>query len=189
MAQFYVGQIVTGGWSFAPSGTALCNGQLQSIAQNQALFAVIGTIYGGDGVQTFGLPDLQGRRMNHWGQGPGLATYGIGERSGVEQVTLLQGNLPQHTHTITSSLNASTVKATQQDPSAGAVLGHAVDIASGGTAKPAIYAPSGSATSAALGGLNVSAGLSGNNLPLQILNPFLTITIVMSLFGIFPSRN
>ena len=71
MAEFYLGQIIQGGWNFAPRGTALCNGQLLSIQQNTALFSLLGTTFGGNGVQTFGLPNLQGRVPIHWGQGQG----------------------------------------------------------------------------------------------------------------------
>jgi microcystin-dependent protein len=81
------------------------------------------------------------------------------------------------------------VKASAQVPAAGSVLGHSVDIATGGTAHPAIYCPSGTATDMALGGLNVSAGLTGSGLPLQSLTPYLAITMVIALFGVFPSRN
>lgn len=190
MATFYVGQIVTVGFNFAPVQTALCNGQLTAISQNQALFAVLGTTYGGDGVQTFALPNLQSRRMIHWGQGPGLSNYVIGEAAGAENVTLNLTNLPSHTHTMTATLKASsTVKASAQIPGAGSVLGHTVDVASGGTAHPAIYCPSGTATDAALGGLNVSAGLTGSGLPMQTLTPFLAINMVIAMFGVFPSRN
>jgi microcystin-dependent protein len=190
MADFYVGQIITVGWNFATTGTALCNGQLMSISQNTALFSILGTTYGGDGQTTFALPNLQSRRMNHTGQGPGLSNYELGQESGAESVTLTQNNLPSHTHTITSSLSAaSATKATLQIPGAGAVLGQSADVASGGTAHPGIYCPSGTATSAALGGLNVSAGLTGNSQPFSNISPYLTISMLIVLFGIFPSRN
>ncbi len=190
MATFYVGQIVTVGFNFAPTSTALCNGQLLPINQNQALFAILGTTFGGNGTVTFALPNLQSRRMIHWGQGPGLSSYVIGEFAGAEQTTLNITNIPAHTHTMTSTFKASsTVKAADQIPAAGSVLGHTVDVATGGTAHPAIYCPSGAATDMALGGLNVSAGLTGGNIPFQSLTPYLTITMVIALFGVFPSRN
>lgn len=190
MAEFYLGQIIQFGGNFAISGTAMCNGQLIPISQNTALFSLLGTFYGGNGTSTFALPDLRGRSMIHQGQGAGLSQYVVGQQGGTENVTLLSNNMPSHTHTITSSFSASsTVKATEQIPGAGAVLGHSVDVAVGGTSHPAIYCPSGTATDAALGGLNVSAGISGNSLPFQILNPYLTITCLIMLAGIFPSRN
>jgi microcystin-dependent protein len=170
----------------------MCNGQLMSIAQNTALFSILGTTYGGDGVQTFGLPDLRGRDMLHWGQGPGLSNYDIGEVAGVENTTLLTTNLPSHTHTMTSSFSASGLqpKASTLAPGAGSVLGHATDIANNPKqAQPAIYCPSGTATPVALGGLNVSAGLAGGSQPFSNLDPYLAITQLIVLFGIFPSRN
>jgi len=192
MTDFYIGQIITFGGSFTISGTAMCNGQLMSISQNAALFSILGTTYGGDGQTTFGLPNLQGRRMVHQGQGPGLSPYVLGQMGGTENVTLTLGNLPAHTHVITSSFSASGLqpKASAIVPAAGSVLGHADDISSNAQkAQPAIYCPSGTAATVPLGGLNVSAGLTGNGLPFSNLNPYLAITMLVVLFGIFPSRN
>jgi microcystin-dependent protein len=190
MVDFYLGQIIQFGGNFAFVGSATCDGQLLSISQNTALFSLLGTSYGGNGTTTFALPDLRGRSMIHQGQGLGLSSYVVGETGGTENVTVLQTNLPSHTHTITSTFKASsTVKASAQVPAAGSVLGHSVDIATGGTSHPAIYCPSGTATDAALGGLNVSAATTGNNIPVSILNPFLAITCLIMMQGIFPSRN
>jgi microcystin-dependent protein len=192
MAQLWLGQIITFAGNFAIQSTAMCNGQLLSIAQNQALFAVIGTFYGGDGVTTFGLPNLKSRRMNHQGQGIGLSNYQVGQIAGVEGVTLSINNMPSHTHTITGALNASGLQpqATTEVPVAGSVLGHAVDI-SGNTAKakPAIYCPAGTTANIGLAGLNVAAAHTGSGLPLQIIDPYLTINMLILLQGIFPSRN
>jgi len=197
MADFYLGQIIQGGWNFAPSGTALCNGQTLPISQYAALFSLLGTTFGGNGTSTFQLPNLQGRVPIHWGQSPGLSNYIIGELGGVESETLLVGNLPAHTHTATftstSSLNASGAQplAGAQIPHTGAVLGHSVDTSPVGSA-PAIYCPAGTATPVAMGGLNVagtvSVGLTGGSQPLSIVQPFLAITFVITLVGIFPSR-
>jgi microcystin-dependent protein len=192
MADFYLGQIITFGGDFAISGTAMCNGQLLPINQDQALFAVLGTTYGGDGISTFGLPNLQSRRMNHMGTGPGLGTYVLGQQSGVEHVTLTINTMPAHTHTVTGALNASGLQpqATTEAPAAGSVLGHAVDVSGNpAKAKPAIYCPSGTTANVALGGLNVAAANTGGSLPLQILTPYLAITMLIILQGIFPSRN
>ncbi len=190
MVDFYLGQIIQFGGNFAIFGTATCDGQLLPISQYTALFSLLGTSYGGNGTSNFALPDLRGRTMIHQGTGPGLSTYVVGENGGTENVTLLQNNLPSHTHTMTSTFKASsTVKASLQIPAAGSVLGHSVDVATGGTSHPAIYCPSGTAVDAALGGLNVSAGLTGNNIPVPILNPYLAITCLIMLQGIFPSRN
>jgi microcystin-dependent protein len=191
MADFYLGQIITFGGNFAIFGTAMCNGQLMSIAQNPALFAVIGTTYGGDGISTFGVPNLQSRRMNHMGTGPGRGTYVLGQQSGVEHVTLTSNTMPTHTHVMTSSFQASGAQphASLVTPPTGGVLGHAVDIAPGGKAAPAIYCPSGTTANVDLGGLNVAAANTGGSLPLQILTPYLAITMLIMLQGIFPSRN
>src|SRR6266699_540643 len=97
--QPFIGEIRMFGGNFAPVGWALCNGQVQAIDQNTALFSLIGTTYGGDGVSTFGLPDLRGRVPNHMGQGPGLNNYVTGEVNGVENVMLTVQQLPAHSHT------------------------------------------------------------------------------------------
>lgn len=96
----YIGEIVMYGFNFAPRGWAHCNGQMLPIAQNTALFSLLGTTYGGDGQTTFALPDLRGRVPLHAGQGPGLSSYTQGERSGSETVTLLASQIPGHSHTL-----------------------------------------------------------------------------------------
>jgi microcystin-dependent protein len=198
MSQPYLGEIRQGGWNFAPRGNALCNGQTLAIAQNTALFSLLGTTYGGNGVSTFQLPDLQGRHSVHQGTGPGLSTYVLGQKAGNENVMLTISNLPMHTHTATfastSSLNASgpTPKAAAAAPAAGAVLGHVDDLAAKGDL-PAIYCPPGTAASVALGGLNVAGTVAvanaGSGLPLAILNPYLCVSVIIALQGIFPARN
>lgn len=198
MAEFYLGQIIQGGWNFAPTGTALCNGQIIPITQNSALFALLGTTFGGNGQTTFGLPELRGRTPIHWGHGPGLSNYVIGQSAGVESETLIVQNLPAHNHTATfastSSLNVSgtTPKASLATADTGAVLGHAFDVAQSGAA-PAIYCPAGTTTSIPLAGLNVAGtvtvGSTGGNLPISTLQPYLAVTFVITLNGIFPSRS
>jgi microcystin-dependent protein len=173
--------IIQGGWNFAPQGWAMCNGQILSISQNQALFALLGTTFGGNGQTTFALPDLRGRAMIHQGQGPGLSSYVLGESGGIENASLNLNNLPSHTHT----LSASTTKASLQTPAQGSVLGHSVDGAANPAALPEIYCPAGTSAGVQLGGV----GLTGSGLPFSVLNPFLTVTIVIALQGIFPSRN
>ncbi|MFM5948695.1 MAG: phage tail protein [Novosphingobium sp.] len=195
MSNLYIGQIIQGGWNFAPRDTALCNGQSISIAQNTALFSLLGTTFGGNGQTTFNLPDLRSRSMVHWGQGPGLSPVQLGEASGSEQVTLTSNQMPQHTHTATfastSSLNAASAKATVQIPAAGSVLARGVD--NSGTVIPLIYGPSGTATDVALAGLNVAGtvtnAIAGGSQPVGIRNPYQGITHVICMFGIFPSRS
>src|SRR5262244_2437427 len=99
MADPFLGQVIAVGFNFAPVNWALCNGQLLNISQNDALFNLLGTTFGGDGVNTFGLPDLRGRVPVNQGTGQGLGTYVMGQVGGSESVTLIASNLPQHTHT------------------------------------------------------------------------------------------
>jgi microcystin-dependent protein len=185
MATFYLGQIIQGGWNFAPRGSAMCSGQLLAIQQNTALFSLLGTNFGGNGTTNFGLPDLQGRTMVHQGQGSGLSNYVLGQSGGAEQGTLTVANLPAHTHS--GALSATTTKATLQLAAAGSVLGHSVDGATNPTSLPQIYCPSGTTPNVALAGLNVAA--TGNNVPFSILQPYLAVTFVILLEGVFPSRN
>lgn len=195
MSSIYLGQIIQGGWNFAPRGTALCNGQSLAISQNSALFALLGTNFGGNGQTTFNLPNLQSRSMMHWGTGPGLSPVQLGEASGGESTTLNSSQMPAHTHTATftstSTLKASSTKATLQTATAGAVLAKTVDNV--GTAVPLIYLPAGATTDVTMGGLNVAGTVTnapaGGGAPLSTRSPYLGITHAIALEGIFPSRS
>jgi microcystin-dependent protein len=195
MSDPFLGMIAQFGFNFAPTGWALCNGQTVAIQQNAALFALLGTFYGGNGQTTFQLPNLQSRVAVGMGQGIGLSPYVIGEMAGTEHVTLTVSNLPAHTHTATfsstSTFDASTTKAGGQIPAAGSVLGRVDDAA--GVSTPQIYCPAGTTASIALGGLNVAGTVTvnptGGNIPVQTLPPFLAINYSIALNGIFPSRN
>jgi microcystin-dependent protein len=173
MSNPFVGEIRMFGGNFAPSGWAFCSGQLLSIAENDVLFALIGTTYGGDGVNTFGLPDLRGRIPLHQGTGPGLSTYVIGQLAGVENVTLLSNQMPIHTHTAAASSASTGVS----DPTN-----------TFWASNPAVkqYAPS-TATLTSMAATSVSA--VGANQPHDNMPPFLAISFIISLFGIFPTRN
>ncbi len=103
MSSPFIGEILMFGGNFAPRSWAFCDGQLLSIAQNTALFSILGTTYGGDGRVTFGLPELRGRVAMHPGSGPGLTTRGLGEKGGTETVTLNTTQIPAHNHTATST--------------------------------------------------------------------------------------
>ena len=171
----FLGQLMLVGFNFAPKGWAFCNGQLMSIAQNTALFSLLGTTYGGDGVTTFALPDLRGRAANHFGQGPGLSNYVQGEASGTETVTLLTTEIPAHNHPVLA--NSATGNTTSPE---GAIL------ASYGTSLP----PEGPYTNAnANTTLAVNAvGPTGGSQPHNNLSPFLTLNYIIALEGIYPSR-
>ncbi len=173
MSQPFIGEIIMFAGTFAPSGYALCNGQLMAITQNEALFALIGTTYGGDGVTTFGLPDLRGRAPLHVGQGVGLTNYNLGDRAGSEAVTLTISHLPSHDHTVF----CTNFTGTQEAPTNGV---WATD-ASGATGE--YDAPTGN-------NLAVNAiGNAGNSLPHENRQPLLAINFCIALFGVFPSQN
>lgn len=172
MSDSYIGEIRLFAGTYAPNGWALCQGQLLSIAENDALFALIGTTYGGDGQNTFRLPDLRGRVPVHQGQGPGLSPRLIGEIGGTETVTLLPAHTPTHTH----SVQASTAAATASAPG-GSVLA-ATSAASYGPS-PGTTAMAGTAVSPAWGAAQ----------PHENMAPTLTVNYIISLYGIFPPRD
>jgi microcystin-dependent protein len=167
----YIGQISMVGFNWAPRGWALCNGQLIAIQQNTALFSLLGTTYGGNGQTTFALPNLQGRVPMHWGTGAGLTPRVIGEMAGEEAVTLISTQMPMHNH----SLNVSSEDAGIKNPS-GQVLAT--------TTTPAYVAGPIDGT------MNPQAiGMAGGNLPHDNMQPYLAISFIIALQGIFPSRN
>ncbi|NQX78657.1 tail fiber protein [Gilvibacter sp.] len=179
----FLGQIQCVGFTFAPVGWAKCEGQLLAIASNSALFALLGTIYGGDGRTTFALPDLRGRVAIHSGSGPGLPSYSIGQRSGTATTTLSLANLPSHTHT--GVLNASGANADTSAPFTGASL------ATPGQQSGRSFVPSLGFNSAtpdqALNGLSI--GAAGGSTAFNNMQPYLTVTWIIALTGIFPSRS
>lgn len=192
MVDVYLGQISPFAGNFAIRTSATCDGQLLAISQNSALFAILGTTYGGNGVSTFALPDLRGRSMLSQGQGPGLSAYTLGESAGTETVAMTINNMPSHSHTITGGLGASTTAASLQAPPANAVLGMGTDVSTNPKkALPAIYCPAGTTANVPLGGFNVASptGVTGSGLPFSNLDPFLAVTMLIWLQGIFPSRN
>jgi microcystin-dependent protein len=175
MSEPFIGQIQPFAFNFAPLNWSTCSGQILGIAQNTALFSLIGTTYGGNGTTTFQLPDLQGRVMIHQGTGPGLPPFVIGELAGNTQQTLLLGNMPAHNH----SLNVSNQPATTDQPTGG-VLAQAADP---GLNPINVYGPTPNAA------MNPAAiGFSGSTQPFSIMQPFLTVNICIALNGIFPSR-
>jgi microcystin-dependent protein len=172
MSEPFIGMIATFGFNFAPRGWALCNGQILSIAQNTALFSLLGTTYGGNGQTTFALPNLQSRVPIHFGQGPGLSSYDLGQQAGNETVTLTQNEMPAHTHVAT--LHASTQPANDTLPTGNYP-------ADGGAYQ--------SATNTNMNAGAVTNGISGGSQPHTNIQPYLAINFCIALEGIFPSRN
>ncbi len=169
----FIGQIQPFGFNFPPRGWAFCDGQLLAIAQNTALFSLLGTTFGGDGRTSFALPDLRGRSIVHVGNGPGLSSIRWGEKGGRENVTLTVNNMPAHHHAVT----ATSDDATLDEAAAGSRFG---------TAGTAIYAPGGSASIVMAGDSTTNVGGSQS---FNIRNPFLGIYVSIALVGIFPSRS
>jgi len=167
------------GGSFAPSGWMICNGQLLPISENETLFQLIGTTYGGDGEETFQLPSLGGRVPVHMGQGGGLSNYTIGQSGGVESVTLNVQQIPQHSHTALASANPGTATT----PTVSTFL--ATEGVSNGTNNPYTYAPYDVATQVTLPATAI--GQTGGSQPHDNIQPILTVTYVISLFGVFPT--
>jgi len=175
----FLGEIKAVGFNWAPVGWALCNGQLLSIAQNTALFSLLGTSYGGDGVTTFGLPNLQGRVPIHQGQSQGTSQYDIGQVGGTETVTATTINLPMHTHIASATINASA-RGDQDTPAGGVPAPN-----SGNN----IYASAtdGSTTMNA-GMATITNAVAGGNMPFDIVQPYLCGNFIIALEGIYPSR-
>lgn len=171
MSTPYIGEIRLFAGNFAPRDWALCQGQILSIAENEVLFQLIGTTYGGDGQQTFALPDLRGRLPVHQGQGPGLSGRTIGELGGTESVTLTVAQMPAHSHL----LFASGAAANSGSP-AGALL----------AATPVNSYDSTGAPAATMAGASITN--SGGTQPHENMGPSLTLNYIIALFGVFPSQ-
>lgn len=169
MSNPFLGQIQSFGFTFAPRGWALCNGALMSIAQNSALFSLLGTVYGGDGITTFAVPDLRGRTSMNAGQSPGLSNYVLGEESGVENVSLLGTQIPSHNHTVSASSGTKLVNAPANNNLGGFEM----------------Y------TNAQLNAVMDPAmiGASGGSQPHNNMMPYLVINWCICVEGIYPSRN
>ena len=173
MGSPYIGEIRMFAGSFAPAGWAMCDGRPMAISQNDTLFILIGTTYGGDGQNTFDLPNLNGRVPVHQGQGPSISqNYQMGEAAGVEQVTLSTQQIPQHNH----SVIASTDSALATNPSSNI-------LASSITTK--LYTED----NATVAMNTQSLSPVGGSQPHENMQPFLVITFIIALFGIFPQQN
>jgi len=167
------------GGNFQIRGYAFCSGQILSIAQNTALFSILGTTYGGNGQTTFALPDLRGRVPIHQGQGPGLSPYSLGQQAGTENTTLNINQMPSHNHLIRANANnANDSLPASAYPSAAII--------------PTDSNKSVSSYNTATDNSTMNAGAitpTGGNQPFSILQPYLTISFLIALEGIFPSRN
>ncbi len=172
MADPFVAEIRIFPFNFAPKGWAFCDGQLMPISQNTALFALLGTVYGGDGKSTFALPDLQGRAVMHPGQGQGLSLRDQGEISGSEAVTLLQSEMPAHNHAMQGATQDPAL-AKAVNPEASWALSQGGGIYQ--TTSNAQLAPD-------------AVGLSGGNAPHNNMQPYLTLNFNIALQGVFPPR-
>lgn len=174
MADPFVAEIRIFPFNFAPTGWAWCDGQLMPLSQNTALFSLLGTTYGGDGKSNFALPDLQGRAPMHPGQGPGLSLHDLGETGGSETVTLLESEIPAHSHTLRGNFNTADVN----DPSPARSLARS---------DPGTLYQSDTATNLTQMSFN-SLTVAGGSLPHNNLQPYLTFYFCIALQGVFPPR-
>jgi len=174
MADPFVAEIRCVGFNFAPTGWAQCNGQIMPISQNTALFSLLGTVYGGDGKSTFALPNLQGSAPNHQGQGQGLSEYFLGQQSGVETVSLLQSEMPFHTHVAQAQ---AADPGESNDPAPNRSLSRSA---------PGNAWQSNTSTNTNLSFQALS--IAGGSLPHNNMPPYLVLNFVIALQGVFPQR-
>ncbi len=173
MSEPFVGEIRMFAGNFAPRGWAFCDGQLLAVSQNDALFSLFGTIYGGDGRTTFGLPDMRGRLPVHAGQGPGLSPRRLGSKSGEEKVTLTVNHLPSHTH----PLRGSTDNGLDSNPQGN-------HLAASTALQPYSETEVQDVDMAGTAVTHTGGSQSHTN-----LMPFLCVSFIVALFGIYPSRH
>jgi len=184
MADPFVAEIRIFPFNFAPTGWAMCNGQLLPLSQNTALFSLLGTTYGGDGKSNFALPDLQGNSAMHPGQGPGLSLRDLGEQGGVESVTLLQSEMPLHTHTVGGAV-AANGNSVQPNGNiwAQAELGPRTSLFAYATPATGKVNPN----ILSVGNPPVPT-VAGGGLPHNNRMPYLTLNFCIALQGVFPPR-
>jgi len=179
MSEPFIAEIRIFAGNFAPRGWALCNGQLLPIAQNTALFSLIGTIYGGDGRNTTALPDLEGRAPMHPGRGPGLTDRRLGERGGSEETTLMAANMPQHSHSLRATDAPASTHAPGDDAASASTLARSL----GGSAY-IDSSPDASLNESMLGPAGNPNGADAHN----NMQPYLTLNFIIALTGLYPSR-
>jgi microcystin-dependent protein len=174
MTDPFVAEIRIFAGNFAPTGWAVCNGQLIPISQNTALFSLLGTMYGGDGKSTFALPDLQGSAPMFWGQGPGLSLRDQGEQSGTNTVTLLESEIPAHTHGLFATAGLAAGRDPTNNPLARSRNGTAYQ----------------SAVNASVVGMSPQVvSVNGSSFPHNNMQPYLCLTFIIAMQGIFPPRS
>jgi microcystin-dependent protein len=181
MSEPFLGEIRMFAGNFNPRAWALCDGQILSIAQNQALFSLLGTTYGGDGRTTFALPDLRGRLPQHWGNGQGLSNYALGQKTGTETVTLTAAQIPAHTHMLTPGCNNAVANTDSQT-----AVGTFPATQNGVEGGYPMYAAAAQGNSKMLA---TPTGSTGGNQPHDNRQPSLVVTFIICLQGLFPSRN
>ena len=182
MSEPFIAEIRLMAINFAPRGWAFCDGQLLPIAQNTALFSLIGTTYGGDGRTTTALPNLQGRAPMHPGRGPGLTSRRLGERVGTSNVTLTESQIPEHKH----SYNVVPTTATVTQPSSSVMLG----LHDSGGQKGVLPVPFYSSDATNMVSMNsMSIGYMGGGQAHENMQPFLTLNYCIALMGLYPSRS
>jgi len=174
----FIGQVIMFAGNFAPRGWAYCKGQLLNIAENTALFSILGTTYGGDGRTTFGLPDLQGRAPFQQGNGPGLSPTRLGQKSGSEKVALNATNIPSHNHTAT--LHAENAVATERNPK---------DNMLGANPANPIYAGVAAGNNKNMGSGSITISNTGSGTPHENMQPYAVSNYIIALVGTYPSRS
>ncbi|AGC76012.1 microcystin-dependent protein [Nonlabens dokdonensis] len=185
----FLGEITTFAGNFAPRGWAFCHGQLLAISQNSALFSILGTTYGGDGRTTFALPDLRGRAAVSQGNGPGLSSYNLGQRGGLESVTLNETQIPSHTHTASGTAKASSGTGTSNDPAGANFASASTPLNPTTTVDTQVYTSGANDGTMAANNVDVTVGNSGSSQSHTNMQPFLAINYIIALQGVFPSRN
>ena len=175
MSDPFLAEIKIFGCNFAPRGYAQCNGQLLPIAQNTALFALLGTNYGGDGRSTFGLPNLQGRAALQWGNGAGLSSYSLGQIGGNSTITLTTSQIPAHNHAVQANLSGTLASPTNDGFGNPGTQRPAPRFYNNGTPSPVNMAPT-------------AVSVTGGSQPHNNMMPYNTVNFCIALQGIFPQR-
>ena len=179
MSNPYIGEVRMFAGTFAPANWAMCDGRQIAISQNSTLYTLIGTTYGGDGVNTYNLPDLRGRLPLHQGNAASGTTYVIGQAAGTETVTITSATMAQHSHTAVGTSNAAAAVLPTNAVPATVPAGSGNDV---------LYvAPSANPTVVTL--VSTTVGQAGSSLPHNNMAPFLCLTFIIALYGVYPSQN